>query len=131
MRQAGKLLSAIALDVPVPVVRGQTLQTRSVNVRLSWLECENNGKKVPKWMMTVGVSDTGLVFVPAAITGREQEVFLCAAYDGTPYASYRNHVFVPSTWLAAEFPDCRDLCEAMEKWVQIQIDAGVLDQSAP
>lgn len=80
-------------------------------------------------MMTVGVSDTGVVFVPAAITGRGQEVLLCTAYDGTPSATYRDHVFVPSTWLATEFADFRDLCEVMEKWVQTQIDAGFLDQS--
>lgn len=94
-----------------------------------WLECPNTGdKKVPKWMMTLGISDSGVIFVPAAITGREQEVFLCTAYDGTPHAKYRNHIFVPSTWLSTEFPKSRELCETMEKWVKAQIDAGVIEQ---
>lgn len=98
-------------------------------MNVTWLECPNtDGKKVPKWLMTLGISDAGVIFVPAAITGREQEVFLCTAYDGTRIARYRNHLFVPSTWLAKEFPKTRELCESMEKWAKAQIDAGVLEQ---
>lgn len=93
-----------------------------------WLETENpSGKKMPKWIRSLGISDDGVVFVPAAIGGNEQNVFLCTAYDGASAATYRNHVFVPSTWLSKEFPDTRELCEVMENWAKAQIAAGVLD----
>ena len=93
-----------------------------------WLEVENpEGKKIPKWMRTLGISAEQTVFVPAAIGGNELTVSLCTAYDGTAMVTYRNHVFVPSAWLSKEFPDARELCEVMENWATAQIAAGLLD----
>lgn len=92
-----------------------------------WLESENVvGKNFPKWVRSVGISEDGTVFVPAAIAGNEQEVFLCTAYDGAAVATYRNHVFVPATWLAKEFPDAKELCEIMENRAKAEIANGIL-----
>lgn len=93
-----------------------------------WLEIENpEGKKIPKWIRTLGISTEQTIFVPAAIGGNEMTVSLCTAYDGTAMVTYRNHVFVPSAWLSKEFPDARELCEVMENWAAEQIAAGGLD----
>ncbi|PHN33537.1 hypothetical protein [Pseudomonas sp. ICMP 561] len=93
-----------------------------------WLEIENpEGKKIPKWMRTLGVSEDHSIFVPAAIGGNEMSVSLCTAYDGTAMVTYRNRVFVPSTWMSKEFPDTRELCEVMDNWANAQIAAGILE----
>uniref|UniRef100_B1JDT2 Uncharacterized protein n=1 Tax=Pseudomonas putida (strain W619) TaxID=390235 RepID=B1JDT2_PSEPW len=68
--------------------------------------------------MTVAISNTGTIFVPAAFAGDEQVVLICTQIDDTPYAMSDGHVFVPSTWLAAKFPTTRELCEMMEQWVK-------------
>lgn len=82
---------------------------------MKWIEYEqNDGKHIPAWMRTLGVSEeTGEVFVPAAMAGNEQNVLLCTAYDGTIVASNHNHVYVPASWLSREFPDTKELCDIM------------------
>ncbi|MBT0624490.1 hypothetical protein KIH32_11280 [Pseudomonas fluorescens] len=93
-----------------------------------WLEIESpEGKKIPKWMRTLGISNEQTIFVPAAIGGNELTVSLCTAYDGTSMHTYRNHIFVPSTWLSEEFPAARELCSVMENWAKAQIAEGILD----
>jgi hypothetical protein len=79
---------------------------------MNWFELEQpEGKKLPAWRRTFGVSEEGNeVFVPAAIAGNEQKVFLCVNYDGTPFAHVHNHVYVPAIWLSKEFPDTKELC---------------------
>jgi len=80
---------------------------------MNWFEQEQpEGKKIPKWMRTFGVSENGgEVFVPAAIAGNEQKIFLCVAYDGTPSAQNHKHLYVPASWLSKEFPDTKELCD--------------------
>lgn len=94
-----------------------------------WLETEtpSGKKKLPRWVRSMGISDDGVVFVPAAMAGNEQAVFLCTAYDGTASVTYLNHVFVSSTWLAKEYPDTRELCEIMENRARAEIANGVLE----
>ncbi|MNV27958.1 hypothetical protein D3C71_1191280 [compost metagenome] len=81
---------------------------------MRWIEFQQlDGKRHPAWKRTLGVSEeTGEVFVPAAMAG-EQNVLLCAAYDGTTVASNHGHVYVPASWLSREFPATKDLCELM------------------
>ncbi|WP_440985135.1 hypothetical protein ACQHIH_18580 [Xanthomonas sontii] len=81
---------------------------------MKWIEYkQQDGKLIPAWKRTLGVSEeTGEVFVPAAMAG-EQDVLLCAAYDGTTVASNHNHVYVPASWLSREFPDTKELCDIM------------------
>lgn len=86
---------------------------------MQWFEVENpENKKIPKWKRSVGLSEEGVVFVPAAMTGNESEVFLCAGYDGTTVVQYLNHVYVPAGWLAAEFPKTAEICEIINKKVR-------------
>ncbi|MBS3188602.1 hypothetical protein JIQ88_27305 [Pseudomonas sp. PCH44] len=88
-----------------------------MNVELDWVEFQGS-KGVPWWMLTVAISNTGTIFVPAAFAGDEQVVQFSTQIDDTPYAMSDGHVFVPSTWLAAKFPTTRELCEMMERWVK-------------
>ncbi|MDG9890549.1 hypothetical protein N7645_25810 [Pseudomonas juntendi] len=86
-------------------------------MELDWVEFQGD-KGMPWWMLTVAISDTGIIFVPAAFAGDEQVVLFCTQIEDTPYAMSDDHVFVPSTWLAAKFPVARELCEMMEQWVE-------------
>lgn len=81
-----------------------------------WIEMEQpEGKKLPKWVRSCGISNDGMtVFVPAAIAGNEEEVMLCTLYDSTPSISYLKHTYVPSSWLAVEYPKTQELVELME-----------------
>jgi hypothetical protein len=78
----------------------------------TWYEVpQPEGKKLPKWTRSAAISDDGKVFIPCAIGGDEQEVFLCTLYDHTPSVEYLNHHYVPSDWLAKEFPDAKETAE--------------------
>jgi hypothetical protein len=82
--------------------------------KIAWYEFTNAkaGKAPPKWARTLGVTDDGRIFVPAAISGRsDMEVFLCAGYDGTPACYQGKHLFVPLDWLEREFPSGGDVYE--------------------
>ena len=82
---------------------------------MRWLETEAPaGKKIPRWIRSIGIASNGDVYVPAAAGGNEQEVVLCTAYDGTTYVNYLNHAFVLSTWLSREFPASAEVCSHME-----------------
>ena len=99
-------------------------------MKLDWVEFQGD-KKLPWWMYTVAISDTGTVFVSAAFAGDEQVVLFSTQIADTPYFTYDDHVFVPSTWLAAKFPVSRELCELMEQWVQDMNDDKCPDQPTP
>lgn len=82
---------------------------------MEWFEVEAPpGKKIPKWMRSAGLSEDGVVFVPGAMAANEMEVILCAGYDCTPVVTYLKHAYFPSTWLAAEFPEAKELCQKIE-----------------
>lgn len=86
---------------------------------MQWIEAENPaGKKMPKWKRLAALSPEGVVFVPAGMTGNEEEVFMCAGYDGTPVIQYLNHIYVPADWLSAEFPKTAEVCQAISKSVR-------------
>lgn len=76
------------------------------------------GHKLPKWKRTFGVSDSGTVFLPAAIAGNEQAVLLCAGYDGVEAATESNHLYVSTTWMAREYPATAEICAAAEKYAR-------------
>nr|WP_314877947.1 hypothetical protein [uncultured Pseudomonas sp.] len=93
-------------------------------MELDWVEFQGD-KGAPWWMLTVAISNTGTIFVPAAFAGDEQVVLFSTQISDTPYAMSDGHVFVPSTWLAAKFPITRQLCEMMEHWVKdLEEDEG-------
>lgn len=84
---------------------------------IQWYAVANpEGKRYPEWRRSFGVTDMGIVFVPAAMAGDETEmnVMLCACGDGQSTAVHLEHHFVPSGWLKAEFPKHVELIEVIE-----------------
>ncbi|RUO42630.1 hypothetical protein [Idiomarina aquatica] len=94
-----------------------------------WIEMEKpEGTRMPKWQRSAAISDEGIVFVPAAIAGNEQEVFLCANFDGTPITNYLKHLFVPAKWLSKEFPETKEVCDIISSKVkEIHASSGESD----
>lgn len=84
---------------------------------MKWLTIENSENaddpQFPEWARTVGITDQGLVFVPAGLAGSEDEVAMCMLYDGTESHLYRNHTYVPADWMAAEFPKTIEACKSI------------------
>lgn len=76
-------------------------------------------KKQPAWLRTVLRSDDGILFIPAILAGNEHPAFLCAIFDGIPYSMFKNHVFLPATWLKKEYPVMEELVGVLENrtWV--------------
>lgn len=70
-----------------------------------------------------GVSESGTLFVPAAIAGDETEmsVMLCACGDGQSTAVHLDHHFVSSDWLKREFPKHSEQIELIEARAQTAI----------
>ncbi|KPW65687.1 Uncharacterized protein ALO82_02266 [Pseudomonas syringae pv. broussonetiae] len=88
---------------------------------IHWFCVSNpDGKRFPEWRRSFGVSDVGVVFVPAAMSGEETEmnVMLCACGDGQSTAVHLDHHFVPSDWLKREFPKHFELIEIIEARAQ-------------
>lgn len=71
-------------------------------------------RQTPQWMRSACVTDSGVTFVPAAVVGDENIVFLSATFDGASIVMFKDHCFVDSKWLAREFPDAADLCQKIE-----------------
>ncbi|MGE9760933.1 hypothetical protein [Pseudomonas sp. PDM20] len=85
-----------------------------MKVEITWLVVDKpEGKRMPEWSRTIGVTDKGQVYVPAAMGGNEQQVVLCLAWDGTDCIEHLNHVFVPADWMAKEFPQTAEICKAI------------------
>jgi len=95
-------------------------------MQLNWFEVENSvGKKSPRWQRSVAITSDGTVFIPSAIAGNEHEVFLCTLSDGTPSLNYLNHIYVPTSWLAQEFPDTKETCEVIELNIRKFSESGL------
>ena len=83
---------------------------------MRWIEVENQTKKkVPKWIRSAGLADDGTVYIPAAVSGNEQAALLSASWDGISMVSYLNHIFLPTSWLAKEYPMTQELCIKIER----------------
>lgn len=67
------------------------------------------GTREPQWKLCAGIDDNGTVFAPAGITGNEQAVLLCACFDGVPAVVSKCHIYLPTTWLAKEYPDIAEV----------------------
>ncbi|AZE51086.1 hypothetical protein C4K04_5438 [Pseudomonas chlororaphis] len=100
--------------------------------KIHWFCVSNpDGKRFPEWRRSFGVSDGGVVFVPAAMAGDETEmdVMLCACGDGQSTAVHLDHHFVPSDWLKRAFPKHFELIEIVEARAQTVL--GELGQPEP
>lgn len=101
--------------------------------KIYWFCISNpDGKRFPEWRRSFGVSDGGMVFVPAAMAGDETEmnVMLCASGDGQSTAVHLDHHFVPSDWLKREFPKHFELIEMIEARAQTALSETGQAQSA-
>lgn len=101
--------------------------------KIHWFCVSNpDGKRFLEWRRSFGVSDSGVVFVPAAMAGDETEmnVMLCASDDGQSTAVHLDHHFVPSDWLKREFPKHLELIEMIEARAQTALAEGGRTQSA-
>ena len=84
---------------------------------MEWIERKNqDGEKLPRWQRSIGVSDDGTIFVPAASAGgSENTVFFCASNDSVQVVTYLKHIYVPSSLLSLEYPEIKETCENIEK----------------
>ncbi|MDP9712089.1 UNVERIFIED_ORG: hypothetical protein J2X80_004190 [Pseudomonas fluorescens] len=101
--------------------------------KVHWFCVSNpDGKRFPEWRRSFGVSDSGVVFVPAAMAGDETEmnVMLCASGDGQSTAVHLDHHFVPSDWLKREFQKHLELIEMVERRAQTALDENGRPQAA-
>lgn len=86
------------------------------NRRIKWYEVDNSlNTKIPLWALSFGISDDGIVFIPAAIGGNEQEVYLCTLFDATPSCCHLEHYFVPLTWLSSNYPKSKPMCDSIQQ----------------
>jgi len=48
----------------------------------------------------------GAVFLPAALFGNQDQIFICCGYDGTETIQDASGcIYAPADWLATEFPE--------------------------
>lgn len=83
-------------------------------IERDWVEKDSKKRKIPAYLRTAGVDEEGTVFAPAAVTGNEMSAVLLANWDGVPTAIFGGHFFLPTTWLAQNWPHVERLCEKIE-----------------
>lgn len=59
------------------------------------------------------------VYLPAAVVGsNEMVVFFCASHDGVGMIRDGGHLYVPTDWMAKEYPDTAEVCRLVEERVR-------------
>lgn len=86
---------------------------------LIWATVTNNAvknfMKLPKWKRTAAIDMDGVVFAPAGlINKRENVIFFNASFDGIRCVMDNGHLYFPTTWLAQEHPDWSAIMQAIE-----------------
>jgi hypothetical protein len=74
-------------------------------------------RKFPEWARSAALIND-VVFVPAIIAAGEQEILLCASYDGAEVVVDQGHVYVPAPWVAREFPHAKETAAKIERQVR-------------
>jgi hypothetical protein len=77
------------------------------------------GVDLPQWLRRILITDDGATYIPAAVAGDERHIAMCAAFDGCSIAldaprGQRRHVYLPTYWIAAEYPHLAEVCAAAE-----------------
>lgn len=87
-----------------------------MNTNLKWMTVENppGHKRLSKWKRSAAIDENGVVFAPAIICGNENAVFMCAIFDGEPYALIDCHPYFRTAWLKREYPDYADIMDIIE-----------------
>jgi hypothetical protein len=84
---------------------------------LRWVATGNPpGGNMPEWARSAAMAGDGTVFAPAAMTDDpEMFVVLKAGWaGGVPLVTDDGHAYLPTWWLAREYPDVADTCRAIE-----------------
>jgi hypothetical protein len=82
---------------------------------MRWFMVEQTGfETVPEWVRSACLNDDGRVFAPAIVAGDEMRVLLCAAFDGVSLILDDGHAYLPTDWLAREYPEVADVCARIE-----------------
>jgi hypothetical protein len=72
-------------------------------------------RRIPKWARTGFYNDeTQEVFVPAALVVSEMEAVVMVGYDRTAVVYADKHFYVPTTWVAREWPPKADMMARIE-----------------
>ena len=78
-----------------------------------------------RWRLVTFFDDeTNEVFVPAAIAGNEEAVFLCASFAGCGLIHDDSHLYVPASWLKREYPDTAPVCDLIRTKVAKFVAGG-------
>lgn len=95
-----------------------------------WYEVSQptQGRRLPKWALRA-YQHEGRLFVPAALGASEQEVMLCASYDGTRVCMDAGHIYVEAEWLAQNYPKTAGIIEHC--LTQIKDHASSLSKAEP
>lgn len=77
------------------------------------------------WLRRAAVAPDGLIFLPAALVGKETTAHLAAWEDDVPTVyDDTGHAYVPSHWLAETFPSIAPLCQLIERRCYDQMAAA-------
>lgn len=79
------------------------------------LVLDDETKKIPKWQRSILVAEDNTVFLAAALAGNETAISMAYGFDGGPAYIHRKHFFVPTHWLAKEYPALVELTKNAEK----------------
>jgi len=64
--------------------------------------------KTESAMKQTAIISGGAVFLPAALFGNQDQIFICCGYDGTEtIQDASGRIYAPADWLATEFPEHR------------------------
>ena len=68
------------------------------------IEIGNNkdNKKLPHWKKTIIIDENNEYYLAASLFGDEHWLTLMASYDSVLIATYKNHIFLPVSWLKNE-----------------------------
>lgn len=79
---------------------------------LRWCAVPNPpGHRKPEWFRSAALAEDGTVYAPAVVAGNELAVTMAATYDGVSALVSDHHVYLPTDWLAREYPVVADICE--------------------
>ena len=71
---------------------------------------KNPNAPLPEWERTVFFEDDGDIFIPAPVTGHNEErVFMDAGFDGVPVVQQNGHVYFPLSWAEKVYPKEKEL----------------------
>lgn len=73
------------------------------------------GYDEPEWKRSVMIDEEGVIYAPASVTDDEKGALVRAVGDGgVPLIMDRDHVYLPTGWLAAEYPEVASICHWIE-----------------